>query len=278
MTLPIFLAVLGAAFLHALWNALIRVGTSRVRAMMVLSAVQGLIGLAVALRQPWPGAEVWPWLLASGLIHSAYKIFLTFAYEHGDLSRVYPLARGSAPVIVLIVGGLALGEVLSGMETLGVVVLGLGILMLARGIWTDGENRRMVPFALLSATATAGYSMVDGLGARVSGDAVGYVGWLFIVDGIVFALVMLALRGRAAVPSGWQVWTTGALASAASYVSYAVAVWAMTLAPIPLVTALRETSILFAVLLGWLVFRERMTPQKAISAVLIVTGLVLTRI
>lgn len=278
MTLPIFLAVLGAAFLHALWNALIRVGTSRVRAMMVLSAVQGLIGLAVALRQPVPGAEVWPWLVASGLIHSAYKIFLTFAYEHGNLSRVYPLARGTAPVIVLIVGGLILGEVLSLTETLGVVILGLGILLLARGVWTQGENRRMVPFALLSAMASAGYSMVDGLGARVSGDAVGYVGWLFIVDGIVFALVMLALRGRDAVPAGWRVWSTGALASAASYVSYAVAVWAMTLAPIPLVTALRETSILFAVLLGWLVFRERMTPDKALSALMIVAGLVLTRL
>lgn len=278
MSLTVFLSVLAAALLHATWNALVRVGASRIGTMMVLSGAQGLIGLAVAATQTVPAGAVWPWLVASGAIHSAYKIFLTFAYEHGDLSRVYPLARGTAPMITLLVGALWLGEIVAPAEAGGILLLGAGILLLARGVWTSGESRRMLPFAFGSACATAGYTLVDGLGARLAESASVFVGWLFVIDGVIFAAVMLGLRGRSSLPSGGKVWLTGSLAAAASYGSYAVAVWAMTLAPIALVAALRETSILFAVLIGWLVFRERMTPAKAISVGLIVCGVILTRL
>lgn len=277
MTITVLLAVLGAAVLHASWNALIRIGTSRVGAMVVLSVVQGGLGLAVALTRPLPSGEVWLWLLASGLIHSAYKAFLTFAYEHGDLSRVYPLARGTAPLVVLLTGGAFLGEFVTLTETSGILVLGAGILMLARGVWTSGEQLRLLPFAFGSALATAGYTMVDGLGARVSGDSTAFVGWLFVFDGIIFTAFMLRLRRGAAVPRGGRAWVMGSLAATASYGSYWIAVWAMTLAPIALVAALRETSILFAVLIGWIGFRERMTPGKAASVGLIAAGVVLTR-
>ncbi|MEZ5778945.1 MAG: EamA family transporter [Paracoccaceae bacterium] len=278
MSFIVFLSVLGAALLHATWNALIKVGTNRIRTMMVLSGVQGLIGLAVVLTQDWPVKAVWPWLLASGAIHSAYKIFLTFAYEHGDLSRVYPLARGTAPMITLIVGGLWLEEVVTGAEAAGILVLGAGILALARGVWTSGESRRMLPYAFGSACATAGYTLVDGLGARVAGNATLFVGWLFVIDGIIFAVLMLGLKGRAALPSSGRIWLLGSVAAAASYGSYAVAVWAMTLAPIALVAALRETSILFAVLIGYLAFGERMTGAKALSVGMICAGVILTRL
>jgi drug/metabolite transporter (DMT)-like permease len=277
MSLFVFFSVLGAALLHAIWNALVRVGTNRVATMMVLSGVQGLIGLAIAMTQAFPAADVWPWLIGSGAIHSAYKAFLSYAYEHGDLSRVYPLARGTAPMITLAVGALWLAEEVTGKEALGILILGLGILMLARGVWTSGESRRMLPFAFGSACATAGYTLVDGLGARVAGNATQFVAWLFVLDGIIFATVMLGLRGRAALPSGGRVWLAGSLGAAASYGSYAVAVWAMTLAPIALVAALRETSILFAVLIGWVIFDERMGPAKAMSVALIVFGVALTR-
>jgi drug/metabolite transporter (DMT)-like permease len=237
-----------------------------------------MIGLVIAMTMDWPPAAVWPWLIASGVIHSAYKIFLTFAYEHGDLSRVYPLARGTAPMITLMVGAVWLGEAVAGNETAGIVVLGIGILALARGVWTSGESRRMLPYAFGAACATAGYTLVDGLGARVAGDAGLFVAWLFVLDGIVFAAIMLALRGRSSLPSGWRVWAAGSLGATASYGSYAVAVWAMTLAPIALVAALRETSILFGVLIGWLFFGERMNRGKAFSVALIATGVVLTRL
>lgn len=278
MSMFVFLSMLGAALLHATWNALIKVGTSRVGTMMVLSAAQGLIGLAVVTTQPLPVTGVWPWLLVSGVIHSAYKLFLTFAYEHGDLSRVYPLARGTAPMITLIASGLWLGEVVSLSEALGILVLGLGILILARGVWTSGENRKMLPFAFGSACATAGYTLVDGLGARLAANSTQYVGWLFVVDGLIFAALMLALRGRTALPGKGRVWLLGSLGASASYASYAIAVWAMTVAPIALVAALRETSILFALVIGWMVFGERMTQAKAISVALIAAGVVLTRL
>lgn len=278
MTVGVFLAVLAAAFLHAVWNALLRVGTSRVAAMMVLSAGQGVIGLVITMSREWPSAEVWPWIIASGLIHTGYQTFLSFAYEHGDLSRVYPLARGSAPLITLIIGWLWLSETISPTATAGVLVLGTGILLLARGVWTSGESRRMLPYAFGSACATAGYTLTDGLGARLSGDPVTYLGWVMLVAGIVFATVMFGLRGKSSIPTAPRVWLMGSLGAVASYGAYAVVVWAMTQAPIALVAALRESSILFAVLIGWLVFQERMTPAKALSAVMIACGVLLMRL
>lgn len=278
MSIWVLLAVLGAALLHALWNALLRVGTSRVAAMMVLSAGQGVIGLVIVLTHGLPSAQVWPWILASALIHTGYQTFLAFAYEHGDLSRVYPLARGTAPMITLAVSALWLSEAINLTEAVGIIVLGTGILLLARGVWTSGESRRMLPYAFGSACATAGYTLTDGIGARAEGDPVLYLGWVMLVAGIVFALVMLGLRGQSAVPRVRKVWMLGSLGAIASYSAYAVVVWAMTQAPIPLVAALRETSILFAVLIGWLIFGERMTASKVLSVALIIAGVIVTRL
>lgn len=278
MTFGVMLAVLGAAFLHALWNAMIKVGTSKIGAMVVLSVMEVPIGLAVVATRPLPAPEVWPWVMAAGCTHFAYKFFLTYAYEQGDLSRVYPIARGAAPMIVAIVGALFLADAMRAAEYAGITVLGLGIGLMARGVFADGESRRLLPFALGSAAATASYTLIDGLGARVSGDAVAYVGWIFVVDGLLFAAGMVALRGRVVLAGGWRAWALGGVASAASYGAYAISVWAMTVAPIALVAALRETSILFAVLIGWLVFGERMTPGKALAAALIVLGVALTRL
>ncbi len=278
MTIGVFLAVLGAAFLHASWNALIKLGASKMTGMLILTLVQGGAGLIIALSRPWPDAQVWLWLLASGVFHSAYKLFLAYAYEQGDLSRVYPIARGAAPLMVVVISALFLADVILLWEYLGVFVLGLGILTMAQGVFSSGESRRLVPLAIGSAMATAGYSLVDGLGARVSGDATAYVGWLFALDALFFTPICLALRGRAVLVADRRAWVMGSLAAGASYGAYAIAVWAMTVAPIALVAALRETSILFAVLIGWVWFGERLGVTKAIAAALIVGGVVLTRL
>ncbi len=278
MTIGVFLAVLGAAFLHASWNALIKLGASKMTGMLILTLVQGGAGLIIALSRPWPDAQVWLWLLASGVFHSAYKLFLAYAYEQGDLSRVYPIARGAAPLMVVVISALFLADVILPWEYVGVFVLGLGILAMAQGVFSSGESRRLVPLAIGSAMATAGYSLVDGLGARVSGDATAYVGWLFALDALFFTPICLALRGRAVLVADRRAWVMGSLAAGASYGAYAIAVWAMTVAPIALVAALRETSILFAVLIGWVWFGERLGVTKAIAAALIVGGVVLTRL
>jgi drug/metabolite transporter (DMT)-like permease len=278
MTPGVLLAVLAAAFLHALWNALIKVGSDKVAAMVGLSLMEVPIGLAVAMSRPWPPAEVLPYVIAAGCAHFGYKFFLTGAYQRGDLSRVYPLARGAAPLIVAVVSWLALSDKLTPGEAVGVAVLGLGIILMARGVFAGGEERRLVPLALGSAAATATYTVIDGLGARVSGDAVAYVAWVFVADGTFFTLGMLAWKGRQVLPPAGRVWSLAAIAAAASYGAYAVSVWAMMVAPIALVAALRETSILFAVLIGWLVFGERMDRSKAVAALVIVAGVMATRL
>lgn len=278
MTPTVFFAVLGAALLHASWNALVRIGANKVTVMLILTLVQGGLGLAIALTRDLPAGPVWGWLVASGVFHAAYKAFLALAYENGDLSRVYPIARGAAPLIVLAVSAALLAEPLENLEVFAILVLGAGILLMGRGAFRSGESVRLVPFALASAAMTAGYSLVDGLGARVSGDAVTYVAWLFIFDAALLTPVLLWMRGPAIIRAPVNVWGLGAVAAAFSYGAYAIVVWAMTQAPIALVTALRETSILFAVLIGWLAFGERMDRTKSAAALLILAGVVLTRV
>lgn len=279
MSLPILLAVLAAAFLHALWNALLRNGGSKIRAMVMLSYMEAVVGLAIALTRPVPLVPSWKWIAVACVVHFAYKFFLAHAYEQGDLSRVYPIARGTAPMLVAVVTALTGLDVIAPMGYLGVTVLGLGILFMARGVFTDGESRRLLPFALGSACATATYTLTDGMGVRVAGDAAGYVGWLMVGGGLFFGLTMTAQRGTALIATATRrEWLMAGLGALASYGAYAISIWAMTRAPIALVAATRETAILFAVLIGWLAFGERMTRSKAISALLIVAGVVLTRL
>jgi drug/metabolite transporter (DMT)-like permease len=278
VSFAILLAVLGSAFLHALWNALIKTGSSRLGAMVILSIGEIPIGLAVATTRPLPALQVWKWVLMAGCAHFFYKLFLTYAYDRGDLSRVYPIARGAAPLIVAVAGLALLPDRLTLHELAGIAVLGCGILLMAQGVFANGENRRMLPFALGSACATATYTMLDGTGARVSGDAIAYVAWVFVADGLLFTSGMLAFKGVDVLPRDRKAWGLGMLAAAASYGAYAVSVWAMTKAPIAVVAAVRETSILFAVLIGWGVFGEAMTKGKALAAGVIVGGVILTRL
>lgn len=279
MSVSVMLAVLGSALLHALWNSLMKVGNSRLQAMVTLSLGEVVIGLPVALI--WGAGfntAAIPWVLASGVTHFFYKFFLASAYEHGDLSRVYPIARGAAPLMVALVSAAVLSDVISPPEYAGIAVLGAGILLMAQGVFRNGESRKLLPFALGSACATAAYTLIDGTGARISGNAVAYVAWVFVADGLGFAAIMLGWKGRGLLPQDRAMLGRGGLAAAASFGAYAVSVWAMTVAPIALVAALRETSILFAVLIGWMLFGEKMTPGKGLAALVIVSGVMLTRL
>lgn len=181
-------------------------------------------------------------------------------------------------MVVALVGAATLPDAVAAHEYTGIFVLGLGILLMARGVFTSAEDRRLLPFALGSAAATATYTLIDGLGARVSGEPVAYVGWITIGGGVLFGAVMLAWKGWSVVPRRPQDWLAGSLGSLASSGSYTISIWAMTMAPIAVVAALRETSILFAVLIGWLAFGERMDGPKWLAAALILGGVVLTRL
>jgi len=236
------------------------------------------MGLARVLALPLPTGSTWLWLLGSAGLHSSYKIFLTQAYQRGDLSRVYPIARGTAPMIVAVVGAVFLSDIISVHEYLGILLIACGVMVMARGVFRYGESRQLLLFALGAATMTAGYTMVDGLGARGSGAPTVFVAWMFLLDGIGFLSWALIAHGRGSIPVRPRVWVLGTLAGAASYGAYWIAVWAMTKAPIALVGALRETSVLFAVAIGVLFFRERADRGKIAAAALILTGVVLARL
>ena len=278
MTAGIFLAVLFSAVMHAAWNAMIRAGEDRYQGMLLLTITQGVFALVLIAVRPFPTGEAWLWLIGSGIFHAGYKLFLAAAYERGDLSRVYPIARGAAPVFILITGFFVLADELSAREMAGIVVIGAGIMLMARGVWRGGEARALVPLALGSAACTAGYSIVDGSGARVLGDATAYTGWLFLFDLILFSFVTATLRGRKVFHASVQTWAKGAVAGLLSMTTYWIVIWAMTKAPIALVSAVRETSVLFAVLIGWLFMGERMGSGKWIAALVILAGMIATRI
>ena len=273
-----FIAVLFAAFLHAGWNAVIRASGNRFQGMLLLTVTQGLMGGVMALFLPLPQGNIWLWVLASGAIHAAYKMFLAAAYQHGDLSRVYPIARGVAPMLVVIAGYFLLSDTLITKEYAGIALIGTGVMLMAHGVFSSGETRALIPFALGSALCTAGYSIVDGLGARAAGNATQFTAWLFIFDALIFSSATLASRGVPVFRASAKTWAIGSFAGALSLATYWIAVWAMTVAPIALVTAVRETSVLFAVMLGIFVMKEKADAGKIIAAIVIVLGIITIKI
>ena len=278
MEFHVFLAVMFAAVMHASWNAVIRSGGDRYQGMLLLTVTQGVMGLLMAFFVPMPSGVVWFWMLGSGVFHTGYKLFLAAAYQHGDLSRVYPIARGAAPMMVVIVGFVLLPDSVQTKEYLGIGLIGAGVMMMAQGVFASGETRALIPLALGSAACTAGYSMVDGMGARVAGNATMYTAWLFIFDALIFSSVTMITRGQAAFVASRKAWLIGTLAGALSLTTYWIVVWAMTVAPIALVAAVRETSVLFAVLIGIFWMKETASRGKFIAALVIVFGIVVIRI
>lgn len=278
MSLSIFLAVLLAAALHAVWNALIKTGLDRFQTMLVLSVAQGAMGLVMMLVFPLPAPAAWPYLIATGVVHTVYKLFLVSAYEKGDLSRVYPIARGAAPMMVALVGLVILSDPVSLMQYGGIIMIGLGIMLMASGVFRHREAVSLLPLALGSAVCTAAYSILDGMGARLALSASAFTGWLFFLDAVFFSAFALAHKGFAPFRVPARTWATGSFAGALSLICYWIVIWAMTQAPIQLVTALRESSVLFATLIGIIWLGEKADRTKLIAAATILVGMVLTRL
>ena len=275
----VFLAVLGAAVMHASWNAIVKVGLDRFSSILLLSIAQGGLALCLLPFFAFPLAAAWPWLIASSLLHVGYKLFLIRAYQHGDLSQVYPLARGSAPLIVAIVGGVFLGEAMTAGKTAAVVAIAIGVIVMSR----DGGVLGRLPtkallYALGTACFTAAYTLVDGVGARIAATASGYTLWMFAIDATCMASIAVATRGKHVIRALAPAWRSGCIAGGLSLGSYWIAIWAFTLAPLAMVAALRETSVLFAMLIGVFLLGERAGLWRWVAALLIVCGVVLMRL
>ena len=275
MPLSVFLAVIAAAALHAGWNALVKLGTDRFSSILLLALVQGAIALLLLPFFELPARAAWPWVLLGSALHSGYKLFLIRAYQHGELSQVYPLARGTAPLIVAVAGALFLGETPTPVRAAAVLAIACGIMLMAgRG----GLGRTALLWALGTAGFTAAYTVADGMGARIAGSASAFALWMFALDGLAMLGFALATRGRAAVTALAPAWRGGAAAGAMSLGSYWIAIWAFTKAPLAMVAALRETSVLFAMLIAVFLLREKVAPARWAAGGLILAGIVLMRV
>jgi len=276
----VFVTVLGAAAMHATWNALVKAGGDRFAFILVLTLAECAMGLALALFFPMIEAAALPWLLLSGVLHVGYMLFLTEAYAHGGLAQVYPLARGSAPLIVALVGALVLRETLGATKLAAVACIGVGVVALSlRGGDDLGRMRgKAVVFALGTACFTAAYTLVDAIGARASGSASAYTCAMFVLSGAGLVAVGFLRRGAAALSVDARVWRLGALAGALSFLAYWAAIWAFTKAPVAMVAALRETSVPMAMLIGVVFLGERRSMWRWAAASLIAAGIALMRL
>jgi phosphonate utilization associated putative membrane protein len=274
---PVVVAVLFGALLHASWNALVKSSSDKDLDMAVIHLIGSFLAIPLVALVGWPSAEAWPFIATSVTIHIGYYLALTGAYRHGELGLTYPLMRGVAPLLVALSATFTLGETLSPLAWAGVLGISCGVLVL-------GFNRhalrvpKAIGFALANAVIIAIYTVVDGLGVRASGNALQYVATLFLLDGWPFALLMFATRGNAVGRYARRRWPVATLGACASLGSYGIALWAMTRAPIATVAALRETSVLFAVLLGAWFLKEAFTPRRVLGTCVIVAGVMALRL
>jgi drug/metabolite transporter (DMT)-like permease len=276
----VFLAVLFAAACHAGWNALIKVGLDPLSTTTLISVGSGVVALGLAPFVGAPAPAAWPWLAASVVIHLVYFASLIESYRTGDLGQVYPIARGSAPLMTAAMTSVFIGEKLSGLGWMGIVALVAGVLLLsARGGRQFAEiDRRAIGFALFTALTICAYSVVDGIGARLSANPNGYSVWLFIGIAVVMVPYALYRDGRDVIPAMQRFWLRGFAGGALQVLSYGIAIWAMTAAPIAIVATLRETSVLFGTAIAVVVLREPLRAARVLAACLIVCGLVLIRL
>jgi len=269
--------ILCSALMHASWNAIVKADRRhRLTSFGIIMATGTVIG-TVAL--PFVGPMSWdavPWLLLSGVIHVFYYFFLLSAYAHGDLSHVYPIARGLGPTLVAVSSGALLGEYLQPYELAGVLLVSLGImgLALAKGVRHWGGKGTL--FALVTGVTIAGYTVVDGLGARASGNAIAYIAWLNVIEGpwvLAYALWVGRPTEVAAYfrVEGWRAGVGGVIAT----LGYGLAIYALSIGAMAHVAALRETSVLFATVIGTRLLGEPFGNRRVLAAGLIVAGLVL---
>ncbi len=270
MSLNIFIAVILAAFLHATWNAMVKNEENKYLAVTAIVLGHVPASVFIILLTPFPSIESIPFIILSALMHNGYNWYLLSAYKFGDLTKVYPIARGTAPILVTIVSLIFLGVALSNFEVLGIFIISLGILSLSFQGAKSLKNRPAVIYALVTGFFIMGYSITDGYGARVSNSFLSYMGWVFILNAFSFPLI-LKINDKSEVitkifKEGKKIFFIG---GTFSYIVYGIVVWGFTQAPIALITALRETSIIFALLIGIIFLKEKFTLLKVIATFVI---------
>ncbi len=270
MTPAVVSIVLGAALLHATWNALLRSGADRFWSIVVMSVASATVSLPLTWILAVPARASWPYIGLSAVLQIIYCLFLVRAYREGDLGSIYPIARGSSPMLVTLGALVFAREKLSPIALLGVAMVSFGIIAM-----TFGRNRPHVK-SIMAALATglfiAGYTVTDGIGSRLSGYPQSYAAWLFLFQGAPMPLVYMAMRGRLVIGPFDRETLKAAGAGVMSLLGYGAIIWALALSPMGQVSALRETSILFAVLLGRIFLGETLTWDRVVAGMTIAIG------
>ena len=283
LTWPIVGIVLVAALLHASWNALIKSGDDKALDTALIQVLGCGLGGVLVLVVGLPPAAAFPWIAASVLIHIGYYVTLVGAYRHGELGFSYPIMRGSAPLLVALASGQLIGEHPPIGAWLGIGGISTGVLLigLTRSASAGGSRRRALGYALANACVIASYTIVDGLGVRTSGNALQYVALLFLFEGAPYVCIVMWQR-RSALEQAFatlrQRWPIALLGACASLGAYGIALWAMTRAPVASIAALRETSVLFAALIGVRMLKERFRLQRLVGTCAIAAGVMALRL
>jgi len=272
VTLGIGLVVLAAALLHAVWNALVKGAADKAVVLGLISLGHVVPGLFVVAAVPLPPIETVPYIVASTVIHWGYYYLLNSAYKVGDFSLVYPIARGLAPVLIALGSQIWIGETLPLLAWVGILTVSGGIMILAGGVF-DGS---LSPIAIVTAVGVAisvtAYSLVDGVGIRISGNPLGYIGWLFVAE-IFVAIYIFCTRFERLRAVSMRTVIMGFAGGAISGLAYAMVLYAKTFAPLGIISALRETSVIFAALIGVIWFREGPGGKRLVAAIVVVVGI-----
>ncbi|MBO41964.1 MAG: hypothetical protein CMJ04_03245 [Pelagibacteraceae bacterium] len=279
MESDIFLLVIFAAILHAVWNGMVKNFGDKVISVSAIVFGHVPMAIVVMLFLPLPTLESVPYIILSAIIHQGYQYNLISAYKVGDLTKVYPIARGTGPIVATIISIIFLGLLITKFQALSVVLICFGIIILGMFSESSTKNNKAVIYSLATGFFIGMYSLADGHGARISLSPLSFLGWSFILNAIIFPFVLkymgyLNIFSRVMKEAKLIFWIGGTL----SYIVYGIVVWSFTKAPIPLVAALRESSIVFSILIGFFFLKERITFIKVLSILVIFVGVVLLKL
>jgi len=271
--------VLVAAVLHATWNAFVKAGTDRLVTLALVNATRFVLCLAVAPLISVPAPASWPFLLLSAALHVGYYLFLSEAYRLGHLSQVYPLARGLSPLLIMLGAYAFAGETLAAQQLLGVAIVSVAI----AGLTFESDrsllpSRRSLKYAVLTAVFIAAYSVTDGMGVRRSQAPIGYVVWLSLLDGWPLLAIAAARRRRQLASSLSRALRNASAGGLLQLLAYGLVLWAMSFSAMAGVSAVRETSVIFAALIGAVVLREPSGRLRVTAAVLVTAGVLLIQL
>ena len=274
----VFSLVLAAAILHASWNALLKSGGDPWVRMALTNIIGTGFGLAMLPFVEFPNAEAWPFIFGSIAVHQIYFVTVCLQYRYGDLSHVYPISRGIAPILVAIGAFIFVGETLPPLGIVAVVIISTAIISLTfSSTWKPGEGKGVL-FALMTGGTIAMYTVIDGQGGRQAHDIAGYIAYLFLLDALPFGMLVWYMRRHELFSALKANFKSGVIGGALSFPAYALVIWAMSLSPLIYVSALRETSVILAVLIGTRLLGEPFGARRIIAATAVAAGVILLQV